>query len=134
MSYGLSKRYPVQPSRAAHHQLRCARTTPRRETRVTPENQNLGQTGETSGSPVFDHEGFIVAVSCCGIAALVVDEQGFSVMIPIGDLDFGIRVDLWALIDLIEAGAAALAAESRYTALTCLVQTTDQGCYCTCSA
>ena len=90
-----------------------------RETRVTPENSrivqfNLGQTGGTSGSPVFDHEGFIVAVSCCGIGTVVVDEEGFPVMIPIGDLDFGIRVDeVWALIDLIEAGGAATAAGSR---------------------
>ena len=89
------------------------------ETQVTPENSklvqfNLGQTGGTSGSPVFDHEGFIVAVSCCGIGALVVDEEGIPVMIPIGALDFGIRVDeVWTLIDLIEAGGAAPAAGSR---------------------
>ena len=89
------------------------------ETEVTPENSklvqfNLGQTGGTSGSPVFDHEGFIVAVSCCGVGALVVDEEGFPIIIPIGDLDFGIRVDeVWTLIDLIEAGGAAAAAGSR---------------------
>ena len=89
------------------------------EIEVTPENSklvqfNLGQTGGTSGSPVFDHEGFIVAVSCCGVGVLVVDEEGFPAMIPIGDLDFGIRVDeVWSLIDLIEAGDAAPAAGSR---------------------
>ena len=89
------------------------------ETEVTPENSklvqfNLGQTGGTSGSPVFDHEGFIVAVSCCGVGVVVVDEEGFPAMVPIGDLDFGIRVDeVWTLIDLIEAGGAAAAAGSR---------------------
>ncbi len=89
------------------------------ETQVTLENSklvqfNLGQTGGTSGSPVFDHEGFIVAVSCCGVGVVVVDEEGFPVVIPIGDLDFGIRVDeAWSLIDLIEAGGAAPAAGTR---------------------
>ena len=83
------------------------------ETQVTPENRklvqfNLGQTGGTSGSPVFDHEGFIVAVSCCGVGVVVVDEEGFPAMIPIGNLDFGIRVDeAWTLIDLIEADDGA---------------------------
>ena len=50
---------------------------------------NLGQTGGTSGSPVFDHEGFIVAVSFAGIVILVGDEEEGYVRIPIGDLDFG---------------------------------------------
>ena len=81
------------------------------ETEVTPENTkvvqfNLGLTGGTSGSPVFDHEGFIVAVNFSGIGASVVDTEGFPTVIPIGDLDFGIRVDeVWTLIDLIEAAA-----------------------------
>ena len=84
------------------------------ETQVTPENSkivqfNLGLTGGTSGSPVFDHEGFIVAVSFSVVGALVVDEEGLPVMVPIGDLDFGVRVDeVWTLIDLIEADAVAL--------------------------
>ena len=89
------------------------------ETQVTPENSkvvqfNLGQTGGTSGSPVFDHEGFIVAVSFAGIGAVVVDDQGFPTAIPIGDLDFGIRVDeVWTLIDLIEADPDPPPAGSR---------------------
>ena len=79
------------------------------EPEVTPANSkvvqfNLGQTGGTSGSPVFDREGFIVAVSYSGITVAPVDEEGYPVPIPIGDLDFGIRVDeVWTLIDLIEA-------------------------------
>lgn len=89
------------------------------ETEVTPQNSkvvqfNLGQTGGTSGSPVFDHEGFIVAVSYAGIGASVVDSEGVPILIPIGDLDFGIRVDeVWTLIDLIEAAAKPPAAGSR---------------------
>ena len=81
------------------------------EPEVTPANSkvvqfNLGQTGGTSGSPVFDHEGFIVAVSFAGIVILVGDEEEGYVPIPVGDLDFGIRVDeVWTLIDLIETGA-----------------------------
>lgn len=84
---------------------------------VTPENSrlvqfNLGQTGGTSGSPVFDHEGFIIAVSFAGIVILVGDEE---VPIPVGDLDFGIRVDeVWTLIDLIKAGAAPSAGSRAY--------------------
>ena len=89
------------------------------ETEVTPENSkvvqfNLGQTGGTSGSPVFDHEGFIVAVSFAGIGAAVEDAEGVPTVIPIGDLDFGIRVDeVWTLIDLIEAAPQPPAARSR---------------------
>ena len=81
------------------------------EPEVTPANSkvvqfNLGQTGGTSGSPVFDHEGFIVAVSFAGIVILVGDEEKGYVPIPVGDLDFGVRVDeVWTLIDLIETGA-----------------------------
>ena len=89
------------------------------ETQVTPENSkliqfNLGQTAGTSGSPVFDHEGFIVAVSFGGIETIVVDEYGYTVGIPVGDLNFGIRVDeAWDLIDLIEADAEPPTAGSR---------------------
>lgn len=91
------------------------------EPEVTPENSkvvqfNLGQTGGTSGSPVFDHEGFIVAVSYSGVTVIPVDEEGYPVPIPVGDLDFGIRVDeVWTLIDLIEAdpASAAPAVDSR---------------------
>lgn len=89
------------------------------ETEVTSENSkvvqfNLGQTGGTSGSPVFDHEGFIVAVSFAGIGTVVEDSEGFPTVIPIGDLDFGIRVDeVWTLIDLIEAATKPPAAGSR---------------------
>ena len=61
------------------------------EPEVTPANSkvvqfNLGQTGGTSGSPVFDHEGFIVAVSFAGIVILVGDEEEGYVPIPVGDL------------------------------------------------
>ena len=86
---------------------------------VTPENSkvvqfNLGQTGGTSGSPVFDHEGFIVAVSFAGIAQPVVDPEGTPSLVPIGDLDFGIRVDeVWTLIDQVEAAGNPSAAGAR---------------------
>ena len=89
------------------------------ETQVTPENSklvqfNLGLTGGTSGSPVFDHEGFIVAVNFASVVTFAVDEDGYSVVIPVGDLDFGIRVDeVWDLIDLIEADAEPPPAGSR---------------------
>ena len=78
---------------------------------VTPENSkvvqfNLGQTGGTSGSPVFDHKGFIVAVSFAGIETVVEDPEGFPTRVPIGNLDFGIRADeVWTLIDQVEATA-----------------------------
>ena len=89
------------------------------ETQVTPENSklvqfNLSQTGGASGSPVFDHEGFIVAVSFAGVEAIVVDEYGYTVGIPVGDLNIGIRVDeVWDLIDLIAADAEPARAGSR---------------------
>ena len=89
------------------------------ETEVTPQNSkvvqfNLGQTGGTSGSPVFDHQGFIVAVSNAGIVEIVVDPEGAPTAIPIGDLDFGVRVDeVWTLIDLIEAATEPPAEGAR---------------------
>ena len=95
-----------------------------RNENVTPENSqvvqhNLDLSGGTSGSAVFDHNGFIVAVNY-GTAMTVIgdpeDAPEDIVIIPTGNLGFALRVDeVWKLIDLIDAGAlqAAVATPAK---------------------
>jgi hypothetical protein len=81
---------------------------------ITPENSlvvqhNLDSSGGTSGSAIFDHNGFIVAVNYGGAVTVIGDPEDAPedvVIIPTGNLGFAIRVDeVWRLVDLIDAGA-----------------------------
>lgn len=73
---------------------------------ATPENSrfiqhNLDLTGGTSGSLIFDHEGFIVAINHAGFERVVYDITGAPQRIPLGNIGFGIRVDeLWRMYDM----------------------------------
>ena len=72
---------------------------------ATPENSrfiqhNLDLTGGTSGSLIFDHEGFIVGINHAGFERIVYDVTGAPQRIPTGNLGLGIRVDeMWRLYD-----------------------------------
>ena len=81
---------------------------------VTPENSlivqhNLDASGGTSGSAIFDHNGYIVAVNFGSAVTIFGDPEEAPeeiVVIPTGNIGFAIRVDeVWKLIDLIDAGA-----------------------------
>ena len=77
------------------------------ETQHVEVQYNFAATGGTSGSPVFDHNGWVVAVNHAGPEALVVDVNGREVRIALGSLDKGIRVDeVWDFLDYLEAGRA----------------------------
>lgn len=66
---------------------------------------NFDITGGTSGSPVFDHTGWVVAVNHATIETRVLHVSGDSVRIGVGSHDFGIRVDeVWDLIAHLGAG------------------------------
>lgn len=69
---------------------------------------NLDLSGGTSGSFIFDHEGFIVAVNNAGTERLVFDQRtGRPQRIPTGNIGFGIRVDdVWRLVDLGSSGTS----------------------------
>ena len=95
-----------------------------RNENVTPKNSqivqhNLDLSGGTSGSAVFDHNGFIVAVNYGTAMTLIGDPEDAPedvVIIPTGNLGFAIRVDeMWRLVDLIDAGAlqAAVATPAK---------------------
>ena len=80
---------------------------------VTLENSrfvqhNLDLSGGTSGSPIFDHEGWIVAVNNAGTEALVIDQRtGEPRRVPSGNIGFGIRVDeAWDFIEWVDSGLA----------------------------
>lgn len=84
---------------------------------VSPDNNrvvqhNLDLSGGTSGSPIFDHQGWIVAVNHAGTETLVIDQNtGAPARVAHGNIGFGIRVDeVWSFIDWLEDGAAAKAA------------------------
>lgn len=71
---------------------------------------NFDASGGTSGSAVFDHNGWVVAVNHAGPEVNVLDVDGNEVRIGIGSLDKGIRADVvWDLIDHLESSPLAAA-------------------------
>ena len=81
---------------------------------VSPANNrvvqhNLDLSPGTSGSPIFDHEGWIVAVNHAGNETLVIDQNTRApARVSHGNIGFGIRVDeVWSFIDWLEEEAAA---------------------------
>ncbi len=72
---------------------------------ATPENSrviqhNLDLTGGTSGSLIFDHEGFIIGINHAGYERIVYDVNGNPQRVPTGNIGLGIRVDeMWSLFD-----------------------------------
>lgn len=61
---------------------------------------NFDLSGGTSGSPIFDHYGFVIGIHNAGIESLVFNiNTGAPQRIPFGNLGFGIRIDeAWDLI------------------------------------
>ncbi|MCY4439998.1 MAG: serine protease [Deltaproteobacteria bacterium] len=71
----------------------------------TPENttlvqHNLGTTGGTSGSPIIDGYGLVIAVNHAGTEVLVYDQRtGQPQRVTTGALGFGIRADeVWTMV------------------------------------
>ena len=85
------------------------------EPAVTPENSrllqhNLDTTRGTSGSAIFDHRGFIIAVNFAGYGVFVPEPDGTigGTFIPT-NLGLAVRVDeVWTLVDMIDAEEAEL--------------------------
>ena len=68
---------------------------------------NFDTTGGTSGSPVFDQYGWVIAVHFSSIVARVTDPDGDPVGIGVGSLNYGMRVDaLWDFIECCTSPAA----------------------------
>ena len=68
---------------------------------------NFDTTGGTSGSPVFDQYGWVIAVNFSSIEARVTDPDGDPVGIGVGSLNSGMRVDaLWDFIECCTSPAA----------------------------
>ena len=79
----------------------------RRSERIDP-LYALDATGGTSGSPVFDHNGRVVAVNHAGIEVRVLDVDGREVRIAMGSLDKGIHVAaVWDFLDHLESDRIA---------------------------
>ena len=65
--------------------------------------------GGTSGSPIFDHEGWVIAVNNAGTEKLVIDlNTGAPARVPSGNIGFGIRADeMWDFIAMFESAKPA---------------------------
>ena len=84
------------------------------ETSISPANttfvqHNLDLSGGTSGSPIIDHNGWVIAVNNSGTEKLVFDvNTGQPERVPTGNIGFGIRVDeVWSMIDWLEASGSS---------------------------
>ena len=81
---------------------------------VTPGNStvvqhNLNLSAATSGSPIIDHNGWVVAINNAGTENLMFDPNtGRPTRLGSGDHGFGIRVDeIWSFIDALESGSSS---------------------------
>jgi hypothetical protein len=62
---------------------------------------NLSTTGGTSGSPVFVPSGAVVGINNSGMYQVIRDYYGQYVRVPVGALNFGVRIDYdTAVLDL----------------------------------
>ena len=66
---------------------------------------NLNLSGGTSGSPIFDLTGKVIAINNAGIGRLAFSLTGELVQVSQAALDFGIRVD--KIYDLFQSSASA---------------------------
>ena len=72
---------------------------------------NFDTSGGTSGSAIFDHDGWVVAVHHAGMATDVVNIEGDTTRIGLGSLSIGIRADaVWDFIDHLESSPVTSAA------------------------
>ena len=76
---------------------------------------NLNLSGGTSGSAIFDVQGYVVAVNHSGIESIVYDANtGRPERIGRSLIEFGVRADeMWAMVDLFDSSAKLVAASKR---------------------
>ncbi len=83
---------------------------------------NLAALGGTSGSPVFDHEGFVIAIQYAGIVTPIIlpgegDEEGIELETIETDENFGINiVAAWEFLDWLASQDATVSVAGRKTA------------------
>ena len=70
---------------------------------------DLDPAGHTSGSLIFDHQGYIIGMNFAGIYRVIYDDQtGKPTRIPSGNSGFAVRADeLWRLYDSASGDAAS---------------------------
>ena len=70
---------------------------------------NLDLSPGTSGSPIIDYRGWMVAINNAGTVSIGFDiRTGRPKRVPTGNIGFGIRVDeVWTMVDWLDASASA---------------------------
>ena len=74
---------------------------------------NLDLSGRTSGSLIFDHQGYIIGMNFAGIFRVAYDQlTGKPMRVPSENPGLAIRVDeLWRLYDLASGGSRVVAGQ-----------------------
>jgi S1-C subfamily serine protease len=91
---------------------------------------NLNTTGGTSGSPIFNRNGKVIAINCSAEFEFIKNSDGTITRIPVGDIAYAIRIDQRTSINNCFLKAfSSIEKVPQYANLTIKNNTTINICY-----
>ena len=91
---------------------------------------NLNTTGGTSGSPIFNRNGKVIAINCSAEFEFIKNSDGSITRIPVGDIAYSIRIDQRTSINNCFLKAfSSIEKVQQYANLTIKNNTTINICY-----